>query len=165
MTLVLAVTVGALFALGTFLLLRADLLKVVWGLAILSQAVNVYLLASGGIRAGDNTSVPVLQTHHAPFPETVDPLVQALVLTAIVISFGVTAFALTLSYRAYQEHGTIDLRDWPAIDAAGATDSVSARNSGTAADSRIGTDSGTATDSAGGIEEETTDDTEGGAPR
>jgi len=122
MTLALALAVGALFAVATFLLLRADLVKVVWGMSILTQAANVYLIAMGGIAPADGSSVPVLEHHHGPFPDTADPVVQALVLTAIVISFGVTAFALTLSYRAYQEQGTLDLRDWPDSDEASATD-------------------------------------------
>jgi multicomponent Na+:H+ antiporter subunit C len=112
MTFALAVTVGALFAFGTFLLLRNDLVKVVWGLAILSQAANVYLISIGGIAEATGDSVPVLADHHEPFPETADPVVQALVLTAIVISFGMTAFALALSYRAYQENGTMDVTEW-----------------------------------------------------
>ena len=108
MTLTVAATVGALFALGTFLLLREDLVKVVWGLAIISQAANVYLIGMGGIVEGTAETVPVLATTHEPFPETVDPVVQALVLTAIVIGFGTTAFALVLTYRVYEEHGTLD---------------------------------------------------------
>jgi multicomponent Na+:H+ antiporter subunit C len=105
---VLAFVVGALFALGTFLLLRRDLIRVVWGLAIVSQAANVYLLAIGGIVEGSFETVPVLAGHGEGAPETADPVVQALVLTAIVIGFGMTAFALVLSYRVYQEHDTLD---------------------------------------------------------
>jgi len=111
-SLAIAATVGALFALGTFLLLRQDLVKVVWGLAIVAQAVNIYLIAVGGIVSGTADSVPILAGHHGEFPTTTDPLVQALVLTAIVINFGMTAFALVLSYRAYQENGTINLGEW-----------------------------------------------------
>ena len=106
---VLAATIGALFALGTFLLLRRDLIRVVWGLAIISQAANVYLLAMGGIAVPSSESVPVLAGHGEPVPVTADPLVQALVLTAIVIGFGMTAFALVLSYRVYEEHETLDV--------------------------------------------------------
>jgi multicomponent Na+:H+ antiporter subunit C len=111
-SLAIAATVGALFALGTFLLLRQDLVKVVWGLAIVAQAVNIYLISVGGIVSGTADSVPILAAHHGEFPTTTDPLVQALVLTAIVINFGMTAFALVLSYRAYQENGTINLGEW-----------------------------------------------------
>ncbi|MEF8808135.1 sodium:proton antiporter [Natronomonas sp.] len=112
MTVGIAAAVGALFALGTFLLLRDDIVHVVWGVAVISQAANVYLITMGGIREGTRDTVPVLEAHHAPFPATADPLVQALVLTAIVISFGMTAFALVLSYRAYQENESMDLGEW-----------------------------------------------------
>ena len=108
---VLAAVIGALFALGTFLLLRRDLIRVVWGLAIISQAANVYLLAMGGLAEGTADSVPILAGHGDHVPQTADPLVQALVLTAIVIGFGMTAFALVLSYRVYEEHDTLDVSD------------------------------------------------------
>ncbi|MFC4245588.1 sodium:proton antiporter [Natribaculum luteum] len=106
---VLAVAVGALFALGTFLILQRELIRVVWGLVIVSQAANVYLLAMGEIVPGSFESVPVLAGHGEPGSGTTDPLVQALVLTAIVIGFGMTAFALVLSYRVYEEHDTLDV--------------------------------------------------------
>lgn len=112
MSFALAATVGALFAFGTFLLLRDDLVKVVWGMAVISQAANVYLVTMGGITEATAETVPILADHHEPFPQTADPVVQALVLTAIVISFGMTAFALALSFRAYQENGTIDVTEW-----------------------------------------------------
>lgn len=106
---VLALVVGVLFTLGTFLVLRRDLIRVVWGVAILGQAANVFLLTMGGIRPGGFETVPVLASHGEGTPATTDPLVQALVLTAIVIGFGMTAFALVLSYRVYEEHGTLDV--------------------------------------------------------
>ena len=68
MTFALAATVGALFAFGTFLVLRDDLVKVIWGLAIISQAANVYLVSMGGVVEGTSETVPVLADHHAPFP-------------------------------------------------------------------------------------------------
>ena len=111
MSLLLAVVVGGLFAFGTFLVLRRDVVRVVWGLSVLSQGANVYLVSMGGI-VGSYDLVPVLATHGGEVPRTADPLVQALVLTAIVISFGTTAFALALSYRAYQENETIDVTEW-----------------------------------------------------
>jgi multicomponent Na+:H+ antiporter subunit C len=112
MSLALATVVGGLFALGTFLLLRRDLVRVVWGVAIVSQAANVYLISMGGVAEGSFPRVPILATHGGGTPETADPVVQALVLTAIVISFGTTALALALSYRAYQENETVDVRRW-----------------------------------------------------
>ncbi|MFB6103899.1 MAG: sodium:proton antiporter [Halobacteriaceae archaeon] len=104
---VLAVVIGLLFAIGTFLILRRDLVRVVWGVSVMSQAANVYLVTMGGITG----TVPIIG-HGTTDPGTVtDPLVQALVLTAIVIGFGTTAFALVLTYRVYQEHGTLDLEE------------------------------------------------------
>jgi len=103
----LAAALGLLFAVGTFLVLRRDVVRVVWGVVIVSQSANVYLVTMGGLSG----SVPVLEHHGGEHGLVTDPLVQALVLTAIVIGFGTTAFALVLTYRVYEEHGTIDLRD------------------------------------------------------
>ena len=96
--LLLALALGALFSVGTFLILRRDVVHVVWGVAIVGQAANAYLVTMGGF--GGLAPVGGGAT---------DPAVQALVLTAIVIGFGTTAFALVLTYRLYEEHGTIDL--------------------------------------------------------
>lgn len=102
-----ALVLGILFAVGTFLILRRDVVRVVWGLTVLSQATNVYLVAMGGFSG----SAPILGGHgtgHGVGADVTDPLVQALVLTAIVISFATTTLALVLTYRVYQENGTID---------------------------------------------------------
>lgn len=98
--LALALALGVLFSVGTFLILRRDVVQVVWGVAIVGQTANAYLVTMGGF-AG---LAPV-------GGGTTDPLVQALVLTAIVIGFGTTALALVLTYRVYEEHGTIDVED------------------------------------------------------
>ncbi|MEF8791167.1 MAG: sodium:proton antiporter [Haloarculaceae archaeon] len=105
---VLAVTLGLLFGLGTFLVLRRDVVRVVWGVAIISQAANVYLVTVGVGTTG-GAGAPILGHGHGGEAAVADPLVQALVLTAIVIGFGTTAFALVLTFRLYEEHGTIDL--------------------------------------------------------
>jgi len=103
--LLLAAVLGTLFALGTFLILRRDVVRVVWGVAIVGQAANLYLVTMGGLAGG----APIVPHGEYGFTEApTDPLVQALVLTAIVIGFGTTAFALVLTYRVYEEHGTID---------------------------------------------------------
>ncbi|PSQ15967.1 cation:proton antiporter [Halobacteriales archaeon QS_8_69_26] len=101
----LATVLGTLFALGTFLVLRRDVVRVVWGIAIIGQSANLYLVTMGGLSGG----APIASHGAHGFAEQpTDPLVQALVLTAIVIGFGTTAFALVLTYRVYEEHGTID---------------------------------------------------------
>ncbi len=112
MSVALAAVVGTLFAVATFLLLRRNLVRVIWGVAVLTQAANVYLVAMGGVAAGTYDLVPVLAGHGEEVPQTADPVVQALVLTAIVISFGTTALALALSYRSYEENETIDVTEW-----------------------------------------------------
>jgi multicomponent Na+:H+ antiporter subunit C len=117
---VLAAALGLLFAFGTVLVLRRDLVRVVWGVTVMSQATNVYLVTMGGL-AG---SVPIVgHGAHGGEGAVTDPLVQALVLTAIVIGFGTTAFALVVTYRVYEEHGTIDLEELGEYDPVpGATD-------------------------------------------
>jgi multicomponent Na+:H+ antiporter subunit C len=104
----LAGVLAVLFSLGTFLVLRRDVVRVIWGITIISQSANVYLITMGGVGPGDGA--PIVAHGGDPAGVT-DPLVQALVLTAIVIGFGTTALALVLTYRVYEEHGTIDVYD------------------------------------------------------
>ena len=89
-----ALLIGVLFATGLYLLLGRSLLRQIIGLALLSHSANVVILLAAGLKG----SVPVMGA--APPPHT-DPLPQALILTAIVISFGVTAFLLALGYRMH----------------------------------------------------------------
>jgi multicomponent Na+:H+ antiporter subunit C len=111
-SLLVATAVGVLLALGVFLLLRDNLVQVALGVAVISQAANLFLLSMGGLREGTGDLVPVLSGHGGAVPATADPVVQALVLTAIVISFGTTALALALTYRAYQENETMNVQRW-----------------------------------------------------
>ena len=96
MILVLAVLVGVLFASGTYLLLQRTLTRVVLGLALMGHGANLLLLLAGG-RAGE---APVVDGETPP-ASFADPLPQALALTAIVITFGVSAFLLGLAYRSW----------------------------------------------------------------
>lgn len=100
MELVVALTIGTLFGSGTFMILRPRGFPVVQGLILVSHGINILLVAMGRVRLG---SAPILATEPV---RPADPLAQALVLTAIVISFGVTAFLLVLAYRGYQQAGT-----------------------------------------------------------
>ena len=103
MTVALALAAAVLFGVGTYLVLQRSLTRIIIGLALLSHGANVLLIYSGG-RAG---RPPILREGGAELvsaanPSGVaDPLPQALVLTAIVISFGVTALLLTIAYRHY----------------------------------------------------------------
>ncbi len=92
---VLAVVVGVLYAVGTYLLLQRNLTQIVIGLAMMGHGANLLLLSAGG-RAGQAPIVGV--GVGAP---VADPLPQALALTAIVITFGVSAFLLALAYRSW----------------------------------------------------------------
>jgi multicomponent K+:H+ antiporter subunit C len=99
MELLIASAVGMLTASGTYLLLRARTFPVILGLTLLSYAVNVYLFAMGRLVVG---RPPIIQPGAIGYT---DPLPQALVLTAIVISFGMTALIVVLGLRGYLECG------------------------------------------------------------
>ena len=96
-----ACIVGVLFACSVYMLLRRHMAKLVIGLVLLSNAANLLILSAPGLVRGKPAFVPdgaeTLGPGHA------DPLPQALILTAIVISFGVLAFFLALLQRAHQE--------------------------------------------------------------
>jgi multicomponent K+:H+ antiporter subunit C len=94
-----AVTLGVLTASGIYLILQARIFPVVLGLTLLSYAVNLFLFAMGRLAGG----VPAVIGRSAEYG---DPLPQALVLTAIVIGFAMTAFVVVLALRSLGETGT-----------------------------------------------------------
>jgi len=96
---IVALSIAVLTACGIYLSLRARTFPVVLGLTLLSYAVNLFLFVTGRLIIG---APPIIQ---AGRPEYADPLPQALVLTAIVISFGMTAFVVILALRARAELG------------------------------------------------------------
>jgi multicomponent Na+:H+ antiporter subunit C len=99
----LAVVVAGLYAAGFYLLLRRSLVKVVLGLALLGHGANLLIFTAAGIVRGGAPLVP--PDGHAGHTFA-DPLPQALILTAIVIGFGVLAFALVLFRRVWQNTGS-----------------------------------------------------------
>lgn len=101
MELVVACTIGVLLGTGVFLMLRPVGFAVVQGLTLVSHGINLLLVAMGRIRLG---AAPIAGAHVPG--QSADPLAQALVLTAIVISFGMTAFLLVLAWRGYQRTGS-----------------------------------------------------------
>jgi multicomponent Na+:H+ antiporter subunit C len=115
MALLLAVTVGVLYACGVYLLLRRSLVKLVIGLVLLGHAANLLIMAAAGVTRGRPPLVA--EGAAALLPPYADPLPQALILTAIVIGFGLQAFALVLLKRAHQAVGTDDLDAMRATDA------------------------------------------------
>ncbi|GJQ34985.1 MAG: cation:proton antiporter [Anaerolineaceae bacterium] len=107
MEIVLAFVIGGLFAASVYMLLRRSLVKLLIGLALLSHSANLLIFTSAKLTRG---SPPVIDMEATALREPfADPLPQALILTAIVISFGVMAFALALAFRAYRSVGTDDL--------------------------------------------------------
>ena len=101
----MALALGSLFTIATYLILSRDVVRVVWGTLVMSQAANLYLVTMGGFGG----LPPVMGHRGHSGSQVTDPLVQALVLTAIVIGLGTTAFILVLTHRLNEEHGTIDL--------------------------------------------------------
>lgn len=99
MELVIALAIGVLTAGGVFLSLRGHTFPVVLGLTLLSYAVNLFLFVMGRLAIG---LPPILDPAASGYT---DPLPQALVLTAIVIAFGMTAFVIVLALRAKSELG------------------------------------------------------------
>lgn len=95
-----ALGIGTLIATGVYLMLRARTYPVILGLALVSYAVNLFLVSMGRLGRGEP---PIILDDVNAY---VDPLPQALVLTAIVIGFGMTAFAVVLALRAHVDLGT-----------------------------------------------------------
>ncbi len=102
MTLVISLAVAVLIGTGSYLLLKHDLVRVVIGMLLISNGANLFIMSAGLSRG----AAPVY-----PLPQdgaVADPLVQAMTLTAIVITFGVAALLLSMIYRVYVAHATLD---------------------------------------------------------
>ena len=104
---ILALVVGALYAAGFYLVLRRSAVRLVLGLVFLGHATHLLIFTAGGLVRGRAPLVPE-GTAALALPYA-DPLPQALVLTALVISFAILAFALVLFLRSHQEVGVADL--------------------------------------------------------
>lgn len=108
-----AIIAGALFATSIYMILRRSIIKLVIGLILLSNAANLVIFSAAGMTEG----VPPLVPEGADtIAHSADPLPQALILTAIVIAFGVLAFAVVLINRAYEIVGVDDLDAMRATD-------------------------------------------------
>lgn len=115
----IALLVGALTAAAMYLMLSGNLLRFLFGLILLSNAANLTIFAAGRLTEGAPPLVPI--GADAPLVPVANALPQALVLTAIVIGFGLFAFALVLSFRAYDSLGTLEVDEMrvaePRLDA------------------------------------------------
>ena len=102
MILLLSITIAGMFGTGAYLMLKRDLIRLIAGMIMIGNAANLFIMSSA-LRRGEAAILPNDET-------MADPLVQAMVLTAIVISFAVAALALVLVYRVYTSHYSVDLQ-------------------------------------------------------
>lgn len=105
MTFLVSLAVAVIFGAGAYLILQRNLIRVVVGIVLISNAAILFIIAAGLSRGRP----PVL-----PIPEgetASDPLVQAMALTALVISSSITALLLAFSYRLYVSHNSMDIQD------------------------------------------------------
>jgi len=114
MNVVIAILIGCLFAGGLFCLLRRSMMKLVIGIILLSQGANLLVFSAGGLTAGK----PAFSETASGLPPAgfADPLPQALVLTAIVIGFGLVVFSLSLLLKAYAAVGDDDINGFNKTD-------------------------------------------------
>lgn len=114
MSLAIAAAAGALFATGSYMLLRRNLVRVVIGIALVSNGANLVIFSAGELVAG---SPPLVAAGAKSLGvDAADPLPQAFVLTAIVITFALQAFALALAYAAYERTDTSDPQTLTVLD-------------------------------------------------
>ncbi len=99
--------IGALTSCGVYLLLERNLTRILLGLFLISNALNLLLLVAGG----PSGNPPIRGYSSADQTDTADPLAQAMILTSIVITMGVAAFVLALTYRSYRLTTADDVAD------------------------------------------------------
>lgn len=122
----LALLVGALFSISVYLLLSSSLIRLILGVFVLGNATHLLIFVTGRLTRESppliDSSLKVAEAGIA------NPLPQALILTAIVISFSLFAFLLVLSYRAYQALGTIDTDEMRVAEPATGTPALRGRD-------------------------------------
>lgn len=101
----LVVVVAALVTAGVYLVLERSLTRIIIGLVLIGNGINVLFLVAGGAAGG----APIVGT--TPTEEMSDPLPQAMVLTAIVITLGMSAFLLAMAYRSWQLNRHDEVQD------------------------------------------------------
>lgn len=114
MEILLAIMVGTLYAAGIYMILRRSLVKLIIGIILLGNGANLLIFLLGRIAKGQP---PIIPAESKVFLEAyTDPLPQALILTAIVISFGLQSFAIILVKRAHKVVKTDDLDEMNTTD-------------------------------------------------
>lgn len=114
MEIILAILVGLLYASGLYMMLRRSLVKLIIGLILLGNGANLLIFLLGRITKGKPPIIPEESYHFTDI--YADPVPQALILTAIVISFGLQSFAIVLIKRAYKVVKTDDLDQMNSTD-------------------------------------------------
>jgi multicomponent Na+:H+ antiporter subunit C len=110
MEIIMSIVIGICYACAVFLLLQKRLLQIVLGIALLGHATNLLIFVAAGLHGGSVGSVPIIPNGAEGLPLTaVDPLPQALILTAIVIGLALFGFALALAYRCVAVLGHDDI--------------------------------------------------------
>ncbi|WP_338899620.1 Na(+)/H(+) antiporter subunit C [Streptomyces sp. TG1A-60] len=158
----MAIVVGGLFTAGFYLMLQRSLMRIVLGFLLLGHGTNLLLLVAGGTPG----RAPVVEGKTADPAELADPLPQAMALTSIVITFGLTAFLVALAYRSWRLSGHDEVYDdvedrrigtarehtETIADRAGGGTTADREHAETGADrKRAGTDAGRRGDGDGGI--------------
>ncbi|GAB6931237.1 Na(+)/H(+) antiporter subunit C [Paenibacillus sp. JCM 10914] len=105
MELYMAIAIGIIFAVGVYQILSKSLLRIILGTSLITHGVHLLLLTMSGLKTG---AAPLLGEQASTY---VDPVPQALILTSIVINFGVTSFFFVLAYKAYQRLGTDNMEE------------------------------------------------------
>jgi len=110
-SILIAIIVGVIFATSTFLMLGRELKGICMGVFLLGHGANLAILASSRspVSTAQRDLFPPILTEGIPISEYVDPLPQALILTAIVIGFAVQAFLLTMLVITWRKAGTLEL--------------------------------------------------------
>jgi len=109
MELLLVILIGILYAAGIYFVLRRSMVRLLLGILILGNATNLLIFLLGNLTQG---KPPIIDAGLKTFVDAyADPIPQALILTAIVISFGLTSFAIVLLKRVYALIGSDDLDD------------------------------------------------------
>src|SRR5699024_7182304 len=98
------IVIGVIFGTSVYLMLSNSIIRVLFGTLMLSHSVHLLLLTMAGLQTG---APPVISLEVENYT---DPLPQAMILTAIVTNFAITASMFVLAYSIYQDHGTLDLR-------------------------------------------------------
>lgn len=114
MEVVFSILTGGLYALAIYMILRRSMVKLIIGFILLSHATNLLIFTCSRLIKGKTPIIPADQNEITG--QVADPLPQALILTAIVISFGLIAFAIVLIKRVYRTVGSDDLDKMTSTD-------------------------------------------------